>query len=452
MEKVRTKQPRCLAFWAFVALSGCAAEVPKGADSAPAHDASSGGLAFTGAVPQNVIMISIDTFARTRMGRYSGGALTPRLDWLAENGVAFDDHASCSAWTYPSINCALTGRYNQDLGYEPRVSDSEAMPPLPAEATTLAESLGAVGFHTRVLSANMYLADHYGTTQGYQEQELSIGMMADDVTWRVLQGADTLTEPFFLHVHYIDPHSPYAPPPAYAAAEVTGLDPIPWDLSTEEGAAAARDAWTGLDQAGKNNLMAWLRALYDGEIEYVDQAVGALLDGLDAAGKLQDSLVVVWTDHGEEFKEHGAWGHAGQLYNDQADAIGIFWSAGIVADARSTPTSHVDLAPTILETLSLPIPPEVSGSPLGAPTGGTRFGFLYTKQGNASASVQRGGLKLHYTWWGHKELFNRVVDPTETDNRYSPDSAEVVALWELLKPRVLVEASIIGVDPVDVGP
>ncbi len=435
-------------------LSACQGQ----AEALPADTSISGdptpsrALAFDGAAPRNVIMISIDTVERSRMGRYSGSGLTPRLASLAENGVSLDDHASCSSWTYSSINCALIGRYNQDLGYEPRVGEAETALPLPPDAVPLAEILGNAGFQTRLISTNGLLSETTETARGYTEVEMALDVVAEGVTRRVLEQADTLTEPFLLHVHYMDPHMPYAPPVAFTPEVVKGLDPVPWDLSTKEGTAEAREAWEGLTGPERANLLAWLTALYEGELAYTDDAVGALLDGLDAAGKLADSLVVVWSDHGEEFQEHGALGHGVQLHSDQADGIGIFWASNIVPDAYSAPTTHNDLVPTVLDALGMEIPADVSGTALGAATSGTRFAFLWTKDGNAAASVERGGLKLIYDWRGRKELYDRNLDRNEAADHYTSDDPDVEALWALLRPRVVKQAAVIGLEPVDMGP
>lgn len=442
----------------MLTLASCTAETGDGADqkdsATPAADIVTkiGAFTFNGPAPKNVIMVSIDTLERSRVGRYSGGTLTPRLDALAESAFVLDDHASCSAWTYSSINCALTGRYNQELGYEPQVGEADTSPLLPEGVTTLAQTMRDAGFHTRLLSTNGLLSETTDTARGYDEIDMALDVDAAGVTQRVLDEVDSLVEPFLLHVHYMDPHMPYAPPPAYVEAEVDGLRPVPWDLSTKEGMAAARDAWNSLNEADRANLLAWWTVLYEGELKYTDESVGALLDGLDAAGKLADSLVVLWSDHGEEFFEHGALGHGVQLHNDQADSVALFWSPAIVPVAYDKPSSHVDLAPTVLQLLSVAAPAEMSGSVMGTPGSGARFAFLWTKENTASASVERGKLKLLYSWRGDKEFYDRSIDEAEAHDHYTADDPDIVALWALLEPRVRSEADLVGLEPIALGP
>jgi arylsulfatase A-like enzyme len=181
------------------------------------------------------------------------------------------------------------------------------------------------------------------------EDEPSGDLLVD----RALAWLDEGDGPFFLYLHLMEPHTPYAPPSPFRERFDPGgegpaperypayLGMLPWD----RGRSLPPDE------------LARLRGAYDGEVATADAAIGKLLDGLAARGRLEDTLVTVLSDHGEEFQEHGAWGHGHSLYRE---VVWVPWILRLPGDAhagRRVPgaTSTADLMPTILDLLGLTI-------------------------------------------------------------------------------------------------
>ncbi|MEQ1502365.1 MAG: sulfatase-like hydrolase/transferase [Myxococcota bacterium] len=398
-----------------------------------------GPLVFSdGRVPRNLLIVSVDTTRRDRVGAWSGLPTTPFLDARLAEGVRLDDHRTCSNWTAPSMLCATTGHDPRDLGFWPSTWDPEVAD-IPDDLPTLARSLADAGFETTLVTGNPVFSRDFDTAQGFGTVILRDFAPADEIADRAIAQVDALQAtgaPWLLHVHFMDPHREYCPPDAYRA----GLDALPdigFDLCTQLNAALAvrddhDDAWQGA-------LLDRLHVLYDGELRYFDDTLGRLWAAADDRGALDDTLVVWMTDHGEQQLERGVVDHGFDLFAEENRAGAGFWAKTLAPGAWSGPTLHQDLAVTLEALYGRPIPPTATGIPLGqAPADRVRSVFAYSvpDYGVPQLAVIAGDRALHYAWDGVRAFHRLDVDPAERADAYDPADPEVVALWAALDPEV----------------
>ncbi|MEM6930334.1 MAG: sulfatase-like hydrolase/transferase, partial [Myxococcota bacterium] len=270
-------------------------------------------LRFDGAPPTRLLVLSLDTTRRDAVGRYGEGpSATPFLDARLGESVVLDNHRSCSNWTGPSMLCATSGVDPVDIG---ALRPNDARNRLP----TLARVLGEAGYATRLVSANPFffgpddalgfdrvttLVDDEGRAEGVAAQlRADLDALADAPRW-------------YAHAHFFDPHDPYCPPEAY----LDGLPPIPFDVCTDP-ATAEYELWTDGTAEQRAAYVEHLRFRFRAELRYFDDTLAALWADLDARGDLDDTLVVFFTDHGEQFYERGTLGHSHELFAEETAAV-----------------------------------------------------------------------------------------------------------------------------------
>ena len=265
--------------------------------------------------PPNVVIIAVDSLRPDHLGCYGyGRATSPEIDALAARGALFENVVSQASWTTPSFATVLTSLYPSQHGAV--TITSMLTPGLP----TLAVILKARGYATCGIVNAPALGAGYGFDRGFDLYDIADPETRDAGanTQAALAWIDTAGKaaPFFLFLHHFDVHLPYAPPAPFdsssirtmAARWAAGLTPRP-TLRAREDLLAAMGAWPAAEW---NHVV----SLYDGEIAFTDRAVGALLDGLGERGLLKNTLVVLLSDHGQEFFEHGAYGHGHSLYGE----------------------------------------------------------------------------------------------------------------------------------------
>jgi len=231
------------------------------------------------------------------------------------------------------------------------------------------------------------------------------------------------------------------------------LPPIPYDLDDPYEAAMLIGDYPTLDPRLQGIILRHLWLRYRGELRYLDDQIGALLDDMEATGWLDDTLIVLWTDHGEQIYDHGALTHNIDLLREENAAAAIFSGGGVSPGVWEGPTTHVDIWPTTFRALGLAVPPSFLGVPAGQrPPDDHRFALRW-QYPPAIQSIEREGLKLLYTWSGEKRLFDTRADPGEAQDLYDPEDPRVRELWELLLPEVeAIYALDDGYAPIDPGP
>lgn len=425
-------------------------------------------LRFDGPVPRNLLMISLDTFRADALTRRGGVGRVPFLDRIADEGVSLDDHVGCSNWTFHATTCTLKGADPLSWGFVPRLQPTGGIAEsVPAGTPFLSTWLGQAGFHTMLVTTNALLSDKYGNGTGYDALVVMPGLGTTEASVAGEAALQTLDDAlaagadrWFLHLHLMEPHRPYVPPEEYLTG-LDGLPPIPWNLASFSGHdEAVWAAVNGLPPDEQAALEAHMRVRYEGELAWLDRQLSDLWETLDDRGLLDDALVVFWTDHGEQLFERGYQAHAFTLHREENDAVLMFWARGLQAATWSRPTWAIDLVPTLLELYGQPLPPEVTGLPLGrAPDDRPRFAFTSGKVG-VMQTVRQGTDKLHFGWsdpaaldpWARKvtgvQRYDLSVDPGETVDRFAVDDPRSLELWELLRPEVERASALLPDTPV----
>jgi arylsulfatase A-like enzyme len=406
----------------------------------------------------NVLLIIVDTLRSDHLASYGYERRTsPAIDALAAQGVLFENSFSTSSYTLPSHASILTGRYPRDHQVEWDTAYRRPAQPVP----TLPQMLQSQGYRTGAFSANtLYFSREHGFGRGFLHFE-DFFHSAADRAWRTGYGAivqrlvrrplrmnlaarklaaDVTSaaerwisrdpgRPFFVTMNFMDVHDPYLPPQPYRSKFSTMANPgglinfrgkVPESLTPEQ-------------------LQGEVDA-YDGAIAYVDAEVSRLMSAIEAKGLTRQLLVIVTSDHGEEFFEHGSFGHGRHLYREVIQVPLIVWGPGRVAQGKrmSQPVSTAAIPATIMSLLGadaapFPIP---SLQPLWE---GTRTDFPLAlselKQTELAGPIQYGSMRSlvdgswHYIEQAGRgyELFAFPTDPREAFNLATSPAAPDIA-------------------------
>ena len=417
---------RSLAFVCLAVLASC--DGPGASPEVPAIPAlqESSGSEKQSQGRSNIVLVTIDTTRADAIGAY-GQALpvTPNLDRMASEGVLFEACASSSPSTLPSHATILTGQLPVRHGVR-----SNAGHQLPSSATTLAELLRARGYATAAEIAAPVLNENRGLAQGFdvyrdlrsadikrasivlaREGESRVVRLderdASDITLHARRFLERVEGPFFLWLHYFDPHVYYAAPRAHAAR-----------IS---------------------------ESAYHAEVSFVDAQIGLVIAALRARGIHGETLVVVTADHGEGLGEHGEETHAFYLYETTLRVPLVFWGHASLARGLRVPhlVRTVDLVPTIAEWagISIPATAELDGVSLAPLLRGepapevlrslVAYGESIEPHTIFGSSVLRS-LRVGPWKYIHKkvpELYDLSDDPSELRNLAS-DSPEQIASFQ----------------------
>lgn len=301
---------------------------------------------------QNVIVLLIDTLRASKLRAYNpqSRVRTPILDGIVEHGTLFERAHSQENWTKPSVASVLTGLTPSTH----RAITTEAR--LPASAELVSETYDAAGFDTASFLANGYVSDRFGFDQGWDHYTNMIREGRSTEAEDVFREAGDWIEQhhsgrFFVYIQTIDPHVPYDPP-----AEFLQM----YDARTDY-AGQVRPRQTGdlLERAKGNNPavvfdesdLTRLTALHDGEISYHDRELGRFMERLQTMGVADNTLLVITSDHGEEFRDHGSYGHGHSVYQELIQVPLIFHRPGLVPEGRriAQPVSTMNISQSILE-------------------------------------------------------------------------------------------------------
>jgi hypothetical protein len=334
--------------------------------------ASRRGLAVTGALlalalggcaprlepTRGVLVISLDTLRADRLGCYGHGRDTsPFLDSLAARGVLFEQLIAQYPSTLTSHMSIFTGLYPQEHAVFP--PDGK----LAAAIPTLPEVFQRAGYRTAGFTESGLMRGSHGFARGFDVFDDSSENRFDDLERTLERGLGFLrslraTKRYFLFLHTYAIHTPYDPPPPYDTLYWSG-EPPPAFSPTGRNFLRLNSHKLTIEPAAVEYFL----ALYDGSIRYVDDHLERFFRELDALGLADDLTVVLTSDHGEEFLEHGQLAHA-QVYRETVHVPLIVVHPGLPAARRvARLVETVDLAPTVIELAGL-APPEMSGRSL----------------------------------------------------------------------------------------
>ncbi len=409
----------------------------------------------------NVILLMIDTLRADHLSVYGYQSnQTPRIDKLAGDGLRCAKAFSQASWTRPSVATIFTGLYPSSHG---AIHKSDI---LPDRVETVAEALTKAGYYTVGFPNNINVTEAFNFNQGFAEfhylapdlffwaneaaakltlynglrlvrerffaRKISVYnyyQPGEVVTAKAIEWLDTPAAkqgPFFLYLHYMDPHDPYFEHPydGVGYARVANPNPSP-------------------------ELAETYRKAYDGEVTYLDGEIGKLIDDLQKRGLYDKTLIVLTADHGEEFHDHGGWWHGTTLYDEQIHVPLLMkpaaTGAGRVIDDLCM---SIDIAPTVLRAAGVPPPVVMQGHVLpldgGTPIGRDHVFAEEDLEGNVLQAVRTQTSKYITANKGNprglpeKDLFDVGTDPGETKNLAGSDTAKLQEMEAKLGKAYLV--------------
>lgn len=419
--------------------------------------------ADSGGSRPNLILISIDSLRADHLGCYDYPKDTsPVLDRLAREGARFDHVIAETSWTLPTHASMLTGISSAVHQVQ---TDGKSLAP---GFTTLAEVLRDAGYRTRGLWSGPYLHPLFGLGQGFAEADYE-GVLGDlrgydsaaspdssqvlaAKTQNFAAAVDAVTSPtlidkaiafleqphdrpFFLFIHMFDVHFDYKPPEAI------------WRRFDPDYAGTFTDDQHANNPAIRADMppgdLAHLIALYDGEIYFVDQHIGRLLDALNRQSLEDGTVVAVTADHGDEFFEHGRSGHQKTLYDEVIQVPWLVRQPGRIAPATTITAQarHVDMLPTLLGLLGVAPPQAAMGEDLAPVVRGERaardltaVSRLVNPRAGVWSSLRTPHTKLITRKDGQDsrtELYDLYADPRETRPLPATDPRAAGALERL---------------------
>ena len=406
----------------------------------------------------NIVLVVVDTLRSdyaAQAAKEDGG-----FGMLRQDGVTFSRAYSQASWTRPSIATILTAQYPSVHGTEHK------MDILPNGANTLAEVLKAEGYWTAAFTTNINVAPIFNFQQGFDEfhylepsfyfgatdsatklavykglraarEKVSSSMWVENFyqdahtvdakveEWMSDRAGSKLPQPFFLFVHYMDPHDPYFEIPynGHGIARVATPDPP----------AEQADA---------------MRKLYAENVRYHDHYLKAFFDRLKAQGLYDNTVILLTADHGEEFHEHGGWWHGTTLY-EEALHVPL-----MVKRAKESEPGHertdlarsLDIAPTLLGAAGVELPASFQGIDLFTGTVSEPLLAEEDLEGNKLTSIRDGDWKLITANAGNprglapQELYDLASDPGESSNLATAQTgrvAEMLAQLGEMKARIV---------------
>jgi arylsulfatase A-like enzyme len=288
----------------------------------------------------NVVVVVIDTLRRDHLAAYGYARDTaPFLGELARQGATFDG-LTPAPWTKPATAALLTGLHPV------RHQAMDRLDRIPDAAVTLAERLRGQGYQTLGASANGWVSPGFGFDRGFDTFLYRDGLKSAALNRQLLPLLGRLKPPFFLYVHYIDPHAPYAPDAGWDGR------PLPAALRSHPLTIQELDAPHFIHRSPE--LMARARDLYDGEIRQADAGLRALVGALARRGLMRNTVLVVTADHGEELGDHGRMSHGQTVYEEVLRIPLVIRAPGVVAAGhRPGRASLLDVVPTLLDLLGI---------------------------------------------------------------------------------------------------
>ncbi len=386
-------------------------------------------IEVSGKKVKNAIVVLIDTLRADRLTAYAKTRVrTPAFDKFAKESTVFERCHAPSNWTKPSCATVLTGLYpdtHKARGHSSRLASSSKM---------ASEIFRTAGFATGAFIANGYLAAEFGFKRGWTKYINFIRENKKTEAVNVFKEsldfiAGHKDKPFFTYIQTIDPHVPYDPP-----AEDLKL----YDAQGYDGPVRNRSTGNLLEEIKRKKVelnardRRRLEALYDGEITYHDRHFGHFLDGLNKLGVLNDTAIIVCSDHGEEFFDHDSVGHGHTLYEELLHVPLVVRAPGIVPAGKrvNTEVGLSDILPTLLQATGVPIPKgmeghdllPVSNDAIPDPFAAAFASFYSEADGrNLSWTARKGAFKLRMRGPARTYLYNLEADPrekTDVDTRY----------------------------------
>jgi arylsulfatase A-like enzyme len=396
---------------------------------------------------KNVILVTIDTLRKDALGCYAGKGFTPFIDSIQENCIRFTKAYSPGPYTQAAFPGILTSSYYLEYGRQKMLSKKRIM---------ISEVLQGAGITTAGFHSNPYVSAYFGWNRGwgvfYDSMEDEVDdtvpyIKAGEINKKVSTWLSSHTQgvvdykPFFLWVHYMDVHEPYVPERKY----LDMVDPS-IQLNEQEMLALFKDVLLKRDVADRG-VVETLKKLYCAHIREIDDGIKEFFEILGRYNILKDSMIIITSDHGDEFGEHGGLSHDGKMYEELVNVpLLIYEPERTSVEVSDLLVSTLDIPPTIASLFGLNQVDAFEGCcllPLNDyPIRGV-FGEAVDKHGSREKGEEKevhyyleGDLKIIYCETdGSWELYDLNSDPGECTNiiETSPASED---MKQKLKPRV----------------
>ena len=396
---------------------------------------------------KNVILLTIDACRKDALGCYGNKrGLTPFIDSLQNRCLKFTNGQAIGPYTQASFPGILTSSYYLEYGKPKGLSPNR---------TLISEPLKEAGITTVAFHSNPYLSGFFGWNRGWDvfydsiEEEVDEkipyikGNVINDkvVEWLSSYSREEGYKPFFLWLHYMDIHEPYIPERKFIEMVDSSIT-----IGQDEMYSLFKNTLLKRDTSDSAKI-SMLRRLYDVHVREVDTYVEEFFDTLEKLGVLKDTVVIITSDHGDEFGEHGGLSHDDKMYSELIDIpLLIFDPAKEKGEVCDTVISNIDLPPTIMHLFGLePVETFVGHSllPLDNYPGGGVFGEAIDQHSQRGGDIEKdiyfyreGDFKIIYranldSW----EMYDLREDPRELNNivDISPQAEE---LKNKLRPRV----------------
>ena len=319
------------------------------------------------AVGRNLIILSLDTLRSDALAPYGGpAALSPNLTRFAEESIVFTHARAQAPQTAPSHMSLFTSMLPSVHGVQ-NVQHGGGGPliePVPMSIPTLAEVLTAAGYRSIGLTDGGNLNKAHGFPRGFEEYTVDLSgaeaQVADGLSW--LEELSGLGAPYFLFWHTYEVHAPYVSPREYMdrwesagyEGPMSGRVDQLIDMNFRQRFSAMRSLfWVGKEDFGWRES-AYLHSLYKAGVQFADAQVGLLLDGMKQLGVFENSIVIVLSDHGEEFFEHGEWQHDQVFEECLRVPLMVHMPGGVGGGTRiNTPVALMDVMPTVLDLMGI---------------------------------------------------------------------------------------------------
>ncbi|MBI4831444.1 MAG: sulfatase [Candidatus Lindowbacteria bacterium] len=390
--------------------------------------------------PTNVVLILLDALRWDGLSCYGNKRKTsPNIDKLAKRSIVFTQAISAAGATPGSIGALMTSKYPRfvketfagprelaDFGFSRFTEEGESIASLPRSMNTLAKSLSRTGYATAGFTANPLTTSDFGFTNGFDSYE----EYCDRRDWDIRPNAKTLNEKvntwllrnsrerFFLYLHYMDIHHPYTPCAPYNRMFKAKYleDKTDVDLSV--------DWYHSSDIDYLRECSGHMRAVYDASIRYVDDQLATLFKTFDKLDLLNNSVIIVLSDHGDEFLEHGGTLHHNPKLHDELIRVPFLMHLPCKSRAKRIGrlVRTVDIMPTILELAGVEPPTDIEGISLLPLVLGSE-GRLPELEAYADApfrhAIRTERWKLIQDEKANTyELYDLVSDPSESKNLF----------------------------------
>jgi len=418
----------------------------------------------------NVVIFLLDTVRRDALGCYGNPASpTPRIDQLAKDGVRFDQVVSPSGWTLPAVASLMTGTWPTIHGAKGR---GVVLTPIRDEVPTAAEVMRGEGFETVGVANAAFVSPMLGLDRGFD-----VFNHRYSYNWDMRRAEETIdaaieelrkrkSRPGFYFIHLFDAHLDYNPPSGHANRFTKGRnDPAP--PITMDHILGMQQGEDGREPPSEKDIN-YVRALYNAEMSFMDEHIGRFIDELRKYGLYDLATIVVTSDHGEEFWDHGAFEHGHTLYDELVMVPLVVKTPAASHPVLSTiarPVRLLDVMPTVFDLLDIDKPASFVGESLVPTLHGEAGRGLAALCESTLYGAQRIALRgprykyimeLDRTSAGPGELYDWIDDPGETRDLSDelPDIRDELrsALIQLQRGNVAVAQGMSRPNPVDLDP